>query len=210
MPLIKLNHISTSQSFAIWQIEETLNDLVSQLHPMGSDLLYNEIKHEIKKKEFVTGRLAIKHLVEDLDTEYRGTYKDEWGKPFLKNSAFHVSLSHCFPYVAAILNKATPTGIDIQIFRDQLVKLAPKFLNNAELQLAGEDLLKLGVFWAAKEALYKLYGRKRLVFRENLAISPFELQREGQLQGYIDNGEVHLSRRLTYFLDKEYVLCYTH
>ena len=211
MPIIKFEPLSQGKSYLIWNVEESLTALIESLKPYDLDLEYlSEISNEIKRMEFATGRLAIKRLVEEAGMQYKGVYKDQWGKQFLVDSDYHISLSHCYPYVAAILNKTNSTGIDIQILRDKLIKLAPKFLNKTELDFADNHLEKIGILWAAKEALYKVYGRKRLIFSQNLEIASFKLHHTGRLQGFINNDHAQLSMPLTYLLEKDYVLCFSH
>ena len=51
--------------------------------------------------EWLAGRALLKHLSKIFGVEYRGTVKNQFGKPFLAGHPHHISLSHSFPMVAA-------------------------------------------------------------------------------------------------------------
>jgi 4'-phosphopantetheinyl transferase len=95
-------------------------------------------------------------------------------KPFLNNSTEHISITHSHDKLAIILNKKEPTGIDIELIRDKVKNIQHKFLNESEQHFANNDIDKLLTFWAAKEALYKVYGLKEVDFRLHLFIEDFE------------------------------------
>jgi hypothetical protein len=50
---------------------------------------------------------------------------------------------------------------------------------------AGNDETKHCIYWCAKESLVKIYGKKDLVFAENLEIMPFNLKTAGDITGKI-------------------------
>lgn len=99
--------------------------------------------------------------------------KDNYGKPYLKNSKFHISLSHSGEYVTAIISKYK-VGIDIQEISKKVEKIKSKFLSKQELKQCDNDILRLNRYWTAKEALYKGYGKKGLAFIENIIVTPFK------------------------------------
>ena len=89
------------------------------------------------------------------------------------------------PYVAALVDRTYPVGIDLEQPKDKLLRIAHRILHEEELVSAGKDLVKHTIFWCAKEALVKLHGQKNLVFAENLLIDGFELETEGDIRGRI-------------------------
>jgi hypothetical protein len=48
-------------------------------------------------------------------------------------------------------------------------------LSDNELAFAQSDLNRLTLLWAGKEALYKLYGQKQLIFKTDMLIPDFEI-----------------------------------
>nr|WP_234462383.1 4'-phosphopantetheinyl transferase superfamily protein [Adhaeribacter terrigena] len=87
--------------------------------------------------------------------------------------------------VAVLLSDCFEVGIDIEIIREKILKLASKFLNDKELQQANQDLKKTCLYWSAKETLYKMYSRKKLLFKENLAVGPVWETEKGVLEGKV-------------------------
>ena len=70
-------------------------------------------------------------------------------------------------------------GIDIEMQRDKIVKIAHKFTPIEEYKsIANHDALvsKLTIVWGAKESLYKIYGKKKLRFLENIYIEDFSFE----------------------------------
>ncbi|GAB2573570.1 4'-phosphopantetheinyl transferase family protein [Spirosoma areae] len=131
------------------------------------------INHPSQRVEWLACRVAIRQLVEKQGITYRGLRKDAFGKPHLINSVWHISLSHTSGWAAAVLHKVRPVGIDIEPIRDQFRRVVPRVLSEAEVMHAADNPNRLAVYWCAKEALYKLYGKRRLTFREHLHIEPF-------------------------------------
>lgn len=131
------------------------------------------IRHPAQRVEWLACRAAIRELIELRDLPYRGLQKDEFGKPHLVNLPWFISLSHTAGWAAAVLHRSRPVGIDIEPIRDQFQRVVPRVLSNEEIAHANGDSARLAVYWCAKEALYKLYGKRNLTFREHLHVEPF-------------------------------------
>src|SRR5690606_5399622 len=58
---------------------------------------------------------------------------DENGKPYLINFPYYISLSHSYEYAAVMISKNKAVGIDIEIIKDKIERIARKFLNSEEL-----------------------------------------------------------------------------
>lgn len=94
-------------------------------------------------------------------------------KPFLKGRPEYISISHSHNKLAIIINQLDDTGIDIELIRDKVLGVRHKFLNEAELAAANDNVDTLITYWAAKEALYKTYGLKEIDFKKNLMITKY-------------------------------------
>ncbi len=114
-------------------------------------------------------------------------------KPFLKNRAEHISISHSHDKLAVIINQKENTGIDIELMRDKVLHIRHKFLSEAEALFAKDDVEKLITIWAAKETMYKVYGLKELDFKTHLFVDAFE---EEIIFGKINNGSFNKRYRL--------------
>lgn len=124
-------------------------------------------KREIEKK--ATAYL-LKQLISNDDFELCYT---EHNKPFLKGCIERISISHSHDMLCVLVNSREETGVDIELLRDKVLNIRHKFLSMPEQEFAGSDIERLISLWAAKEALYKVHGRKSLDFKANLAIEPF-------------------------------------
>jgi 4'-phosphopantetheinyl transferase len=142
------------------------------------------ITHPAQRVEWLACRVAIRKLIEEQGALYQGLQKDEFGKPFLIDSSWHISLSHTSGWAAAILHKSRPVGIDIEPIREQFRRVVPRVLSADEIAHAASDPHRLAIYWCAKEALYKLYGKRQLTFREHLHVEPFADGAE-KLVGYV-------------------------
>lgn len=131
------------------------------------------ISHPAQRVEWLACRVAVQQLVEAQGLVYTGLQKDEFGKPHLLAAPWHISLSHTSGWAAAVLHKTRPVGIDIEPIRDQFRRVVPRVLSEVEIAHADGNPQRLAVYWCAKEALYKLYGKRQLTFREHLHIEPF-------------------------------------
>ncbi|HEY9117506.1 MAG TPA: 4'-phosphopantetheinyl transferase superfamily protein, partial [Roseivirga sp.] len=126
----------------------------------------NSIKVDARRLESLAARCALKNLLEPLgDFEI---YKDKFGKPHLKGESIGLSISHAKGFAAAAININGPVGIDIEHEREQILKIAHKFIHSSERKWANENIKRLTQVWSAKEALYKLHGRTQLLFAEQL------------------------------------------
>jgi len=205
MPLVKSEQMGKESAWGLWQITETEEELgFAALESVPEDVIAPS-----KRKEFLAGRALVKSLVELIGKEYTGIRKDEQGKPFLKELPFEISLSHSSPYVAAQIHNGSAVGIDIEQPKEKLLRVAPRILSREEEDDAGDDIVKHCVYWCAKEAMYKLYGKRGLHFNNQLNIDPFELKRSGELQGYIRPNGIPTIVSLGYLVKEDYVLVYT-
>ena len=167
---------------AITEDEPTLWKDLSLTISEQEDL--SSINHPAQRIEWLACRVAIRQLVEAQGMPYAGLKKDEFGKPHLINSPWHISLSHTAGWATAVLHRSRPVGIDIEPIRDQFRRVVPRVLSDSEIAHAAGDPDRLAVYWCAKEALYKLYGKRQLTFRDHLHVEPFADQAE-QLVGHV-------------------------
>jgi 4'-phosphopantetheinyl transferase len=192
------------RTWGLWKISEDEDALLNQIYPY--EQIANELTNPNKRLEFASSRVLLKTLLAKWDLPFEGLTKDAAGKPYLKNSDLHISLSHSYPYVAVIIDKDKPVGIDLEQPKNKLLRIAERVLNETELRNAGEDVTKHCVIWCAKETLIKIYGKKHLVFASALAIEPFQLQKEGILIGRVIADDMNEVYELDYRVYDNFVL----
>lgn len=203
MPLENL-HKGTNSAWALWKIEEEESVLASAVAPF--ETAPSNLTNPLKRLEFLAGRVLIKELANVFGLKFHGLTKDEFGKPFLKNHDFQISLSHSYPYVAAVIHRSHAVGIDLEQPKEKLLKVAPRVLHATELQDAGPDIVKHCIYWCAKETLVKIHGKKDLIFAENLLISPFLKEKQGELIGRIIVNTTETTVTLAYFVYENFVV----
>ncbi|MCA4896690.1 MAG: 4'-phosphopantetheinyl transferase superfamily protein [Cytophagales bacterium] len=206
MPLYKLKNTGTESAWGIWKVEESAEELAFTAFEEAPE----GIIHLTKRLEWLASRVLVRTLLEQNDLPYSGIHKDEFGKPFLRELTHHISLSHAYPYVAVQLDRYKSVGIDIEQPTEKLLRIAPRVLSLEELDNAGSDIRKHCVYWCAKEALYKVYGKRGLHFASQLLVEPFILEEKGDLKGMINMQEVKLNVALCYEIEPEFVVVYTN
>ena len=131
-----------------------------------------------RRLEWLASRYLVHEMLLSVGYEDRvPVLKDEFGKPHIWGTSFHLSFSHSHELAAVILANA-PTGIDIQKLVPKIGVLAHKFMRPEELDSLKPEtrLPHLHFYWGAKESLYKAHGRRQLDFREHIFIQPFDYQ----------------------------------
>ena len=66
-------------------------------------------------------------------------------------------------------------GVDIQREVGKIARIEKKFIRPVEKESLQENtkIPHLHIYWGAKEALYKAYGRKKLGFVRHIHVDPF-------------------------------------
>lgn len=198
MPLHS-NITTDNFKLALWRIEEDLPFFEDKFnaHP--------DIKNENKRLQWYASR----HLVNHMAGHPTLITKDEAGKPLIPGA--NLSLSHTAEFAAAMLSNSCAVGIDLEMVNPKVERIAYKFLRDDEIEAiaATEKIEKLILYWSAKEALYKLYGKGEIAFTTQLLIDPFTLQQQGILTAAIHGIETpieNLSVHYRFFND--HVLTY--
>ena len=190
-----------------WRIEEEALSLAAEV---PSEKPPEAVRNPLKRLEFLAGRVLIKTLLDQWNLSFPGLTKDEYGKPFLAGSPVRISLSHSFPYVAAILHRDKNVGIDLEQPKNKMLRIGPRVLAADELADAGEDIVKHCIYWCAKEALTKIHGKKDLIFCKNLLVRPFLLACSGHLICRIVANNQETTIPLEYIVTDNFVVVVSH
>lgn len=208
MGLILKQSISSSAEIGLWEINSLpLKELIKTMILSEKDKL--EIfspGNEFRKKEI----LATKMLIQELLGKEAEIFYDKNGKPHLKNSAAHISLSHSYQYVAAIIDQKNPTGIDIQKITPKIIRIKEKYLSQNELTfLSGQqNIEKLHVLWGAKECIYKEHGEGNIIFSQHIHVKPFDYKTRGEIIARLELKNYKKNFILGYKKLNDYMLVY--
>jgi len=206
MPLIKTIWLGIDSAVALWRIEEP----EEELSYLALESCPEDIIHPPKRLEWLAARALVARLVQEIGLDYTGLRKDDYGKPFLKGLPHYLALSHSFPYVAVQIDPHHSVGIDLEQPKEKLRTIAPRMFSPVEAEDAANNLTKLCIYWCAKEALYKLYGQRSLLFSEHLRVEPFLMGNRGNLTGNIHQHNSSQQVRLNYEVTPDFVWVYTN
>ena len=194
MPLHKTITVNKDTSIAIWKVDESEDELSNGITlSQNCQIRYDGMKSEMHRRAFLSVRrlLALFNYV-DSDLIY-----NESGKPHLKDGHL-ISITHSHNFTAIIISKKDEVGIDIEMQRDKILRIAHKFTPFEEYRtLANTEAIirKLTIVWGAKESLYKIYGQKGLSFLHHINVFDFSFsdkktKAEIVYQGVISNYDI--------------------
>ena len=166
MPLYKEWKSDEYSLSAIWKIEEPESFFVERTG-MASD-----IKNDKRRIERLAGRFLLRHLKEDFPLF--NIHPDEHDKPRVDDNFYYFSISHSWPYVAAMVSPDVEAGVDIQVWHPNIERIQHKFLSEEELLFTQNNSKLTTLAWCAKEAAYKWQGRRGVEFLDHLIINNLE------------------------------------
>ena len=174
MPLLKTINCNPTTEILLWKITESLAELSAEvtLNPKNQQR-FNGMKSELHQRAFLSVRKLL-HLkgYTDFDLIY-----DQFGKPHLKDGK-HISISHSHEYATIIISDEI-TGIDIELQRDKIIRIADKFVEPEWefLDKENQDFIrKLTVIWGVKESIFKIRNEAGISFKDHIHVHPFEIK----------------------------------
>lgn len=199
MPIQFKQQLQPEGVYGVWDIQESEQFFQSNLPLFPVELAQvRRIKGEGRRLEWWASRYLLHVLSER--TARGACIKDEFGKPHLEDSNYEISLSHS-NRKAAVIAAPRLVGIDIQKLVPKIERIACKFMSDQDMATLSEQhrIEHLHVYWGAKEALYKAYGKKALEFKQHIRISPFTyIPQGGDFLGKVQKADTILHFRLTY------------
>ena len=173
MPLYKTITVNPNTKVFIWKIEESFEALSEGIKLTDNCAnRVNNMKSDLHRRGF----MSIRHLMALEGYTDHDLYYDEHGKPHLRDDK-HISITHSFNFAAIIISNIE-VGIDIEMQRHKILRIAHKFTPLKAYKIfANEDALmrKLTIVWCAKESLYKSFAEKGVSFLEHIYVEDFML-----------------------------------
>lgn len=175
MPLYKKFNIGQSAQVLIWQISESFEDLFDEVILKDISLIrLNNMKALSHQKGF----LSIRKLLQEIGYSDEDLFYDETGKPNLLNGKC-ISITHSFEFSAIIISEKV-AGIDLEMQREKIIKIAGKFMDTEFdflPQIKEQDFIqKSTVIWGVKEAVFKIENQVGISFKEHISVFPFEIE----------------------------------
>ncbi|PKH66458.1 4-phosphopantetheinyl transferase [Flavobacterium sp. ALD4] len=175
MPLYKTIRFSSTTQIFVWKITESFEQLNNEVQLNEKNCIRLEgMKSEIHQRGF----LSVRKLLQTAGYTDFDLYYDELGKPHLKDDKY-ISITHSHNFSAIIVSNKT-VGIDVELQRDKIIRIADKFVDVESSYLNQSDLSsyikKLTIIWGAKEAIFKIRNEKGISFKEHIKVSAFEME----------------------------------
>ncbi len=204
MPLHSIiNHNSNTQIY-VWKIEETFEDLFDEVILNDLNLIrLQTMKSEQHKRGFLSVRKLLQHSgYNDFDLFYTPD-----GKPNLKDGK-HISISHSHEFSAIIISNEI-TGIDLELCKDKVLRIAKKFMDVSHLDelSEAEKIKKATIIWGVKESVFKIKNQKGISFPDHIFESPFGLE-DGKCKATLRFNDQIESYKVFFETIQEYVLVY--
>ena len=162
---------SISLQWMIWEITEDLSFF--QTFPENWTTNKDQEIVSQKKLESSAARFCLWNVCQQISEGPWDLRKDERNRPYFDQSDYHISLSHSFPFVAAIISHKKSVGIDLERFGRQVEKIGPRFLSAEEWNRWQDSHSDLTKAWTCKEAIYKAMGVPGLAFQQDIQLPSF-------------------------------------
>ncbi len=171
MPLYKIIQHDLTTKILIWEITESYEELLDAV------ILTKKNKGrllEMKSYMHQCAFLSVRKLLQEINRTDLDLHYDENGKPHLLDGSF-ISITHSHQFSAIIISKQA-VGIDIELQREKIIRLADKFVSDTQLV----EILKrnkeqyintLTLQWGAKEAVFKIQSEKGISFKNHITVS---------------------------------------
>jgi len=174
MPLYKTISFSPTTQILVWEITETFDDLFDQV--LLNDINMIRVKN-MKSDLHQRGFLSVRKLLQEAGYNDFDLYYDESGKPHLNDENF-ISITHSFHFSAIIISEQK-AGIDIEMQREKIIRIADKFVDSEfhflKPEKTQEYIRKLTVIWGVKESIFKIRNEKGISFKDHIQVNTFKI-----------------------------------
>ncbi|MEP7093025.1 MAG: 4'-phosphopantetheinyl transferase superfamily protein [Flavobacterium sp.] len=176
MPLFQTIHCSKTTKILIWEITESLEELLSKV------VLKEKTQRRLegmKSQQHQRAFLSVRMLIQEMGFTDKDLHYDEFGKPYF-DCHNYISITHSYHFAAIIISHET-VGIDMELQREKIIRIADKF-TDYECNYLKPDILedyvkKLTIIWGAKEAIFKIRNEKGISFKEHIMVEDFSLSK---------------------------------
>jgi len=206
MPLLETRQLNPHTILGIWSLTETVEELTQALpaHLQPDTLLQQA--HVRRQREWLASRILVYSLLKHFTQQVLPLLCNEHGKPVFPENRYFVSITHSLELIAVLISDKHEVGIDVELVSPKALRVAHKFLTDAEREQTGDQIDKTCLYWSAKETLYKLYSRKQLIFKENLLLVPSE--NNNILSGYVQTENLSKLYQIHFETLQHHILTY--
>lgn len=185
----------------LFDISEPESHFFQRLQP-GQYEDIQDIKSPVRRLQVLQTRLFLSE--KNLQDEF---YYLESGKPQLRNGG--ISISHSGTKLVIYIHPDPSPGIDIEVFHPKILKIAPRFMNEAEKKQFGiNNIDLLTIIWSAKETVFKKFGGNTTHFARYQQVVKIDFG-SGIIEVVINPEESPQLIRLRFQKNEEYVFTYS-
>ncbi len=178
MPFKYTSSFEHGGELILWELKEHVKWFYDRMTlSKALEKEFRSIRADGVRLQWVASRFVLQQLARTAVLELE---KDEHGKPHFVHDTRFISLSHCQGFAAAI-SAEVAVGVDVEVISPRVQRVKNRFLAANELAMLGETDAMLMLAWSAKEAIYKLYGQKGLIFKTDMCIEAVN-ESENRLQ----------------------------
>ncbi|KAF2340032.1 4'-phosphopantetheinyl transferase family protein [Flavobacterium tistrianum] len=186
MPLFQTIQFNETTKILIWEITESFDELYSRVTlKEKTQRRLDGMKSQMHQRAF----LSVRMLIQEMGFTDKDLHYDEFGKPYF-DCDNHISITHSYHFAAIIISKEK-VGIDMELQREKIQKIADKFTDYECKYLepnSKEYIKKLTVIWGAKEAIFKIRNEKGISFKDHINVDNFSLDKtQTQASLHFDN-----------------------
>lgn len=175
MPIYKTITVSATTKVYIWEVTETEERLWENV---GLTAHCQQRMDGMKSGAHRRAFLSIRQLLALAGYVDSDLWYDDFGKPHLRDGNY-ISITHSHQFTGIIVSQSDEVGIDIEMQREKILRIAHKFTPIEEYRtLANTEALvrKLTIVWGAKESLYKIYAQQGLSFLRHIDVMDFSFE----------------------------------
>ncbi len=127
------------------------------------------LPEEIAAGQIAGQKLAVSRMLREVLGDGAGLSHRADGSPVAVGEWREISVSHCAGMAALAVGGTSRIGVDIEMPRPTLMRVARRFLSERELELwtSMADLLRA---WTIKEAMYKAAGERGVDFAREVVL----------------------------------------
>lgn len=177
MPLFQTIQHDETTKILIWEITEPFEELLEKVVlKEKTQLRLNGMKSQMHQRAF----LSVRMLIQEMGFTDKDLHYDEFGKPYF-DCHNYISITHSHHFAAIIISHET-VGIDMELQREKILRIADKFVDTEfdylNPNVLEEYIKKLTVVWGAKEAIFKIRNEKGISFKDHIRVGDFSLDKK--------------------------------
>ena len=156
----------------------------------------SRFQREARRSEHLSWRRIVRR---ELGRGVSISYNDV-GAPVVDSPNIYISIAHAKERMVAVAIADEVVGVDIESMDRDFERVASRYMSAEEQQLSCDDVW-YAMVWSAKEAMYKLCGRRGVDLTADMHIVSYD-EALGQAVGMVDDRRVKLDIKI---IDNSYV-----